>query len=188
MTAPLTPEYEAALRKTAAAHTNNRDTAVYRGQLAVLLDELDQLRKQLDAKDGTARYWRERAYRSENVRWDSELPPGGEVCATCGQPVESEPCPDHSPAAEIDRLRARVVDLERPVDSYPPSLPWAQLMDDEDLSDFLDELKDAAHRFGPPAEALADVEKACGTWRLIAEAQHAHNAAPGPNAEAGESR
>jgi hypothetical protein len=28
--------------------------------------------------------------------WDATLPPGGYVCATCGEPVESEPCPEHS--------------------------------------------------------------------------------------------
>ncbi|MFE5563336.1 hypothetical protein [Streptomyces sp. NPDC056544] len=29
--------------------------------------------------------------------WSDELPPGGFVCNVCGQPVESEPCPDHEP-------------------------------------------------------------------------------------------
>lgn len=29
--------------------------------------------------------------------WDGTLPPGGYVCAACGQPTESEPCPDHQP-------------------------------------------------------------------------------------------
>ncbi|WP_280420017.1 hypothetical protein [Nocardia carnea] len=29
--------------------------------------------------------------------WSDETPPGGMVCGTCGQPVESEPCPDHAP-------------------------------------------------------------------------------------------
>ncbi|WP_255951610.1 hypothetical protein [Streptomyces odontomachi] len=68
-------------------------------------------------------------------------------------------------------------------ENYPPALPWAVLMDDEDLAEFLDELKDAADRFGPPTETLAEVEKACGTWRMIAEAQHAHNTAVGPDTE-----
>jgi hypothetical protein len=31
--------------------------------------------------------------------WDAELPPGGLVCSICGEPVESEPCTDHAPAA-----------------------------------------------------------------------------------------
>lgn len=31
--------------------------------------------------------------------WSTEVPPGGMVCGTCGQPVESEPCPEHAPAA-----------------------------------------------------------------------------------------
>ena len=28
-------------------------------------------------------------------RWDDSVPPGGYVCAVCGTPVESEPCPVH---------------------------------------------------------------------------------------------
>lgn len=29
--------------------------------------------------------------------WDGSLPPGSYVCSVCGQPVESEPCPEHAP-------------------------------------------------------------------------------------------
>lgn len=29
--------------------------------------------------------------------WDPALPPGGYVCNICGEPVESEPCPQHGP-------------------------------------------------------------------------------------------
>ena len=37
--------------------------------------------------------------------WDPTVPPGGFICATlvgdsdaiCGNPVESEPCPEHAP-------------------------------------------------------------------------------------------
>lgn len=31
--------------------------------------------------------------------WDGSLPPGGNVCSICGDPVESEPCPQHAPDA-----------------------------------------------------------------------------------------
>ena len=65
---------------------------------------------------------------------------------------------------------------------YLPALPWAALMNDDDLIDFLDELTDAATRNVSCVERLAEVERACGTWRLIAEAQHGHNTAPGPDA------
>ncbi|MFC7983868.1 hypothetical protein [Streptomyces sp. NPDC057336] len=66
--------------------------------------------------------------------------------------------------------------------SYSSALPWARLMDDEDLSEFLAEVEHAIATPGAtPAEGLAAVEEACGTWRLIAEAQHAHNIAPGPD-------
>jgi hypothetical protein len=66
--------------------------------------------------------------------------------------------------------------------SYPPALPWARLMDHEDLTDFLDELAASAITHASSEVALAEVEKTCGTWRLTAEAQHGHNTAPGPDA------
>jgi hypothetical protein len=65
---------------------------------------------------------------------------------------------------------------------YPPALPWAALMDDEDRAEFLDELAAAATTHASSDVVLAEVEKACATWRLIAEAQHGHNTAPGPDA------
>lgn len=71
---------------------------------------------------------------------------------------------------------------QAPAEGYPPALPWAALMDDDDLAEFLNELGEAAIRSLDPREALAEVERACGTWRLIAEAQHGHNTAPGPDA------
>lgn len=65
---------------------------------------------------------------------------------------------------------------------YPPALPWARLMDDEDLADFLDELAASAITHASNARALAEVEDTIARWRLIAEAQHGHNTAPGPDA------
>lgn len=66
---------------------------------------------------------------------------------------------------------------------YAAALPWAALMDDEDLTEFLGDLLDALNS-NPSCtrEVLVEVEKTCSTWRLIAEAQHAHNTAPGPDA------
>jgi hypothetical protein len=70
--------------------------------------------------------------------------------------------------------------------SYPPAFPWAALMDDEDLAEFLAELEHAIATPGAtPNEALTAVEKACGTWRAIAETQHAHNTAAGPDTTGG---
>jgi len=67
-------------------------------------------------------------------------------------------------------------------ESYPLAFPWAVLMDEEDFYDFRADLVAAtAHR--PQERALAEMEKAVATWRMIAEAQHAHNTAPGPSAE-----
>jgi len=49
------------------------------------------------------------------------------------------------------------------------------------LAEFLDELADAATTNVDAVTRLAEVERACSTWRLIAEAQHGHNTAPGPD-------
>jgi hypothetical protein len=79
--------------------------------------------------------------------------------------------------------------------SYPPALPWAHLMDEDDLAEFLRDITSTmlattldarlASRL-PGHTELTALEKVCATWRLIAEAQHAHNTAEGPAAEAGE--
>ncbi|KAF2774683.1 hypothetical protein [Streptomyces sp. OM5714] len=74
---------------------------------------------------------------------------------------------------------------KRPSGGYPPALPWAKHMDADDLEGFLADLVDAASG-DDDLTTLAAVESAIATWRLIAEAQHAHNTAPGPDAEAGE--
>ena len=75
-----------------------------------------------------------------------------------------------------------VPEPQAPAGGYPPALPWARLLDGEDLSDFVDELADAATRNASGVHRLAAIEEACNTWRLIAEAQHGHNTAPGPDA------
>lgn len=86
---------------------------------------------------------------------------------------------------EVVTLRARLAELEAaqaPDGVYPPAMPWAALMDHGDLTDFLDELGAAAIANVSCEDALAEVEETCGRWRAIAEAQHAHNTAPGPDA------
>ncbi|MFF9758613.1 hypothetical protein ACF1G4_03430 [Streptomyces caelestis] len=74
---------------------------------------------------------------------------------------------------------------ERPAGAYPPALPWAALMDADDLEGFLADLVDAASG-DDDLSTLTEVESTIARWRLIAEAQHAHNTAPGPNTEADE--
>lgn len=83
----------------------------------------------------------------------------------------------------ITELEARLAEREQPADTYPPALPWARLMDHEDLADFLDELAASAITHASAEVALTEVESTCGRWREIAEAQHAHNTAPGPGAD-----
>jgi hypothetical protein len=109
--------------------------------------------------------------------------------------------------ADNTRLRARIAELEaerrttnealddavrepradRPVEEpssggYPPALPWLALLDEDDRTEFLDELADSATGYQSSDVRLAEVERTCATWRLIAEAQHGHNTAPGPDA------
>ncbi|GAA2485130.1 hypothetical protein GCM10010406_21730 [Streptomyces thermolineatus] len=82
--------------------------------------------------------------------------------------------------AEVDRLTAALAEKAAPA-AYPPALPWAAWLDADDLEEFLAELSDAASG-DDDLNTLAEVESTCGTWRLIAEAHHAHLTAPGPNA------
>ncbi|MDH6489595.1 hypothetical protein [Streptomyces sp. SAI-127] len=76
--------------------------------------------------------------------------------------------------------------------AYPRTVPWALLMDEGDLIEFLTDLAGVmreADRFatlsgrGQARRILDGLEKTCGTWRAIAEAQHAHNTAPGPDTD-----
>jgi hypothetical protein len=79
----------------------------------------------------------------------------------------------------VQELRAK----ERSDGSYPPALSWLALLDEDDRVEFLDELADSAAVNQSSDVRLAEVERTCATWRLIAEAQHGHNTAPGPDAE-----
>lgn len=84
--------------------------------------------------------WQHRYYEDARTYWDGELPPGGELCAVCYTPVESEPCPDHHPATvaarvtgERDQARAQVRQLEdenarlRTVSEWSAALEQARL-------------------------------------------------------------
>jgi hypothetical protein len=105
------------------------------------------------------------------------------VCRACEAPVRWVDSPtggwwNHADPTENGH---GITPKPAPLKSYPPALPWAALMDHEDVSDFLDELAASAITHASSEVALAEVEKTCSTWRLIAEAQHAHNTAPGPD-------
>lgn len=47
--------------------------------------------------DGTRRFWAAPLVRpaAPTAVWDDSVAPGGMVCVECGEPVESEPCPEH---------------------------------------------------------------------------------------------
>lgn len=112
----------------------------------------------------------------------------------CGQSADSYPAAQDLLARERAekpgigfRLVCRTTTDALPgeASSYPPALPWAKHMDADDLEGFLADLADAASG-DDDLTTLAAVEDAIGRWRVIGEAQHAHNTAPGPDAEAGE--
>jgi hypothetical protein len=104
-------------------------------------------------------------------------------------PQDYELDPGRGDARELlERLAAEAHQPEK----YPLVLPWALLMDDDDLIAFLNDLahvmQDARHMStsaGPvhARRILAGLEKTCGTWRAVAEAQYGHNTAPGPDRE-----
>lgn len=89
---------------------------------------------------------------------------------------------EHGIVGSADVLPVPVGAKPQASGGYPPALPWARLMDREDLTDFLDELAAAAITHASSDVALAEVESTIARWRLIAEAQHGHNTAPGPDA------
>jgi hypothetical protein len=89
--------------------------------------------------------------------------------------------------ALLERMAA---DAEEP-GAYPPVLPWALLLDPVDLAAFLRDLEGSMRGAAARADmtsrpqaphVLEALERVCGTWRAIAETQHAHNTAPGPHA------
>lgn len=67
--------------------------------------------------------------------WDSGLPPGGLVCNLCGQPVESEPCPEHAPAPVVAMSAERLAEIREtdPGDWYAP--PWTIAYDTDAQQD-----------------------------------------------------
>lgn len=120
----------------------------------------------------------------------SETRGGVALFAIAGAPKCCPPCvmatyaelEEHGIAGTADALPVPVGPVPQASVGYPPALPWAALLDAEDLADFLDELAASAITNASSDVALAEVETTCGTWRLIAEAQHGHNTAPGPDA------
>lgn len=95
--------------------------------------------------------------------------------------------PDREPyALELDAERAAALRDELPVagpasGGYPPALPWAEWLDDDDLAELLDAVADVAVPHAPAAERLAALEETLAEYRLIAEADHAQAVAPGPD-------
>lgn len=88
---------------------------------------------------------------------------------------------NEAPDDAVQELRARSAE-ESSAGGFPPALPWLALLDEDDRVEFLDELADSATVNASSEVRLAQIEQTCATWRLIAEAQHGHNTAPGPDA------
>ncbi|MFE2457563.1 hypothetical protein [Streptomyces sp. NPDC059402] len=166
------------------------------------LGENDALRKQLGDLGRERETLRERIAELEaaqgkalrrTVTWRLEVQEN-DCWWDCGQPADSYPAAQNLLArerAEKPGIGFRLVcrtttdTLPGEATSYPPALPWAKHMDADDLEGFLADLAEAASG-DDDLTTLAAVEDAIGRWRVIGEAQHAHNTAPGPDAEAGE--
>lgn len=103
-----------------------------------------------------------------------------EICESDRPESDEDPIVREVPVDETP-IAYELTDKAAAAETYPPALPWAALMDREDLADFLDELGASAITNASAEATLAEVEATCGRWRVIAEAQHAHNTAPGPD-------
>ncbi|WP_432051210.1 hypothetical protein [Streptomyces xiamenensis] len=86
---------------------------------AELLAEIDRQAKEIDRLAADRHHWMTQYYEESRTYWDAELPPGGECCAVCYQPVESEPCPDHHPRTVVDWLTAGVERLNAELAARP---------------------------------------------------------------------
>lgn len=80
-----------------------------------LLAEIDRLRRRIEAVEHNAGQFQKERDALLNQRWSDDIPPGGYVCATCGEPVESEPCPEHAPEviSEQVALNAKIAEAAR---------------------------------------------------------------------------
>jgi hypothetical protein len=164
------------------------DLATARAAVPELLAEVDRLRRELAKYVGAEpTIAEEMAYLSRCL--DSVLGLCNKAEKQAGRWEDPLPVPEW-----VATVRAAAEGLVERT-SYPPALPWAGLMDTDDLAEFLRDLdatmRDGArqaHQAGQPQApaVLSALEKTCATWRPIAEAQHAHNTAPGPDAEGGE--
>ncbi|MFE7120129.1 hypothetical protein ACFU99_32370 [Streptomyces sp. NPDC057654] len=97
-------------QRVAAAQSLLKDAAAVNAAQA---DRIESLEVEADRLAADRSRWMYRYYEESRTYWDAELPPGGECCADCRQPVESEPCPDHHPRTVVQRLRDRVTELEQ---------------------------------------------------------------------------
>jgi hypothetical protein len=120
-------------------------------RMAVVLRRLIDAEAELDRARSNATYWRDRYREESRTCWDNSLPPGGECCAVCGQPVESEPCPEHHPATVADRLRAELAAARSALSSIEADAERAERKGyDLDTADILQQAR-AARAAAPTA-------------------------------------
>lgn len=180
-----------------ARHEEEQENAQLRAQVSALLEERRRTNEWADDAAKALRADRDRiaeleAERSKYVGAEPTIAEEMAYLSRCVQAVGELTLPETLKVESIDpqyrngyvhALADMRLALESPErSSYPPALPWAALMDDDDRAEFLDELAAAATTHASSDVVLAEVEKACATWRLVAEAQHGHNTAPGPDA------
>ena len=180
-----------------ARHEEEQENAQLRAQVSALLEERRRTNEWADDAAKALRADRDRiaeleAERAKYVGAEPTIAEEMAYLSRCVQAVGELTLPETLKVESIDpqyrngyvhALADMRLALESPErSSYPPALPWARLMDDDDRAMFLDELADSATTHASSDEVLKAVEETCKTWRLIAEAQHGHNTAPGPDA------
>lgn len=122
--------------------------------MAVEAEVVEPLRVDLERTRAESRMYRDQLWTERNIRWDSEVPPGGMVCADpeCGQPVESEPCREHNPRAVAERLRAKLAKSAAQVSGLEDDLAAALGRSGLDWSELIDVATTAMRR----AQLLGD--------------------------------
>jgi hypothetical protein len=169
------------------ALVDDRVAPVISGHLAVLLDEVVRLRAVRAAiGDEVARFGiygaALPATKALVKRADELVTENGQLRAQVAELLAERHETNEALDDAVQELREDRPAEEPSVGGYPPALSWLALLDEDDRVEFLDELADSAAVNQSSDVRLAEVERTCATWRLIAEAQHGHNTAPGPDA------
>lgn len=107
VSAPDSAENDAGAVALGLRAPNHRERSLMEYAASQAVDEeRASIAKELGRLDGPERLaWTEGFIRAYHLtlgeRWDDSVAPGGWVCATCGMPVESEPCAEHTATRDL---------------------------------------------------------------------------------------